>query len=407
MKHGKISAFDLFNLVPDADLCSLCESSQVDYQVKKLKGKTVLQLLLHGLLSRRELSWRILEVLTEGHRFRRLAGLPPDFGTDHSSLAERVSHIKVDYFKAVFERACHLAEQYCPAPVLASHKVVSCDSTFVKLAASLLKFEGMSDGTNLKKIQDRPSAMVKFSVGFNGIGVKGAKFYHTAEHKSDDLSLRELIGEQGWEDDEIAVFDRGLQSRNAFDEFGQKGIKFVTRLKRGAKGTIRYKNLGELTQIQQDEPIITDTLVIWHDLEVVLYGKTGRKTQNTYRLIEASIIESGEDIYFLSNIKDGLSCEQITEIYRKRWQIEVFFKFLKQEFNLRHFLSRNENGIQVVLYSTLIAAMLILVYKHLNKIEGYKIAKLRFINDLETEIMKKIVEMCEGKPELVDYFTIW
>ena len=407
MKHDKISALDLFKRVPDAELSALSQSCQVDYQVKKLSGKTILQLLLHGLLSGKELSWRILEVLTEGHRFRRLANLPSSFQTDHSSLAERVSHIKVDYFREVFERACSLAEQHCPAPILASHKIVSCDSTFIKLAASLLKFEGMSDGTNLKKMQERPSSMVKFSVGFKGIGVKGAKFYHTAEHKSDDISLRELIGEQGWDDDEIAVFDRGLQSRNAFDEFSQKGIKFVTRLKRGAQGTIRYKNLGPLTQIQQDEPIITDSLVIWQDLKVVLYGKTGRKTKNTYRLIEASIIESGEDIYFLSNVKDGLSCEQITEIYRKRWQIEVFFKFLKQEFNLRHFLSRNENGIQVVLYSTLIAAMLVLVYKHLNKIEGYKIAKLRFINDLETEIMKKIVELCQGKPELVDYFTIW
>src|SRR5262245_10810563 len=115
MKHAKISAFDLFKLLPDSELCAIGESSQVDYQVKKLKGKTVLQLLLHGLLSGRDLSWRILEVLTESDRFRRLANLPPGFETDHSSLAERVSHIKVDYFREVFERVCHLAEQHCPA----------------------------------------------------------------------------------------------------------------------------------------------------------------------------------------------------------------------------------------------------------------------------------------------------
>jgi Transposase DDE domain len=407
MKDKKISAFELFKLLPDGELDGLSQSTGVDYQAKKLHGKTVLQLLLYGLLSGKELSWRILEVLAESKRFQRLADLPVRFETDHSSLAERASHIKIDYFKAVFERVGVLMEQRCVPQAVASYKLVRCDSTFVNIAASLLKIGGMDAGVNTKKKKENHPVAVKFSVGFNGVRAKDAKFFHTPSHKSDDVSLRELIGEGDWDDKEIAVFDRGLQSRGAFDEFSDNHIKFVTRLKRGSKGTVKYKKMGEVTQIPEGQPIITDTLIIEQDLKVILYGKTGRKTNNTYRLIIAVIIESGEEIFFLTNITEQLTAQQITEIYRRRWDIEVFFKFLKQEFNFKHLLSRNENGIQVVLYTTLIAATLIFVYRHLNKIEGFKIAKLHFINDLEIEIMKKVVVICQGKPELVDYFTIW
>jgi IS4 transposase len=78
-----------------------------------------------------------------------------------------------------------------------------------------------------------------------------------------------------------------------------------------------------------------------------------------------------------------LSAKEITDAYRRRWDIEVFFRFIKQELNVSHLISLNKNGIEVMLYMTLIVAMLILIYKHANNI-GYKTAKRRF----EMEIRK-------------------
>jgi IS4 transposase len=70
---------------------------------------------------------------------------------------------------------------------------------------------------------------------------------------------------------------------------------------------------------------------------------------------------------------------EIAEIYRQRWDIEVFFRYLKQNLNLKHIVSRNENAIKVMLYMTLILSILIIVYKKKNKISSYKIAKLTHI----------------------------
>jgi len=62
-------------------------------------------------------------------------------------------------------------------------------------------------------------------------------------------------------------------------------------------------------------------------------------------------------------------------------------------------VSRNINGIKVMIYMTMILAILILSYKKLNKIIGYKIAKLKFEIDLDNSIIKEIVLLCGGNPD--------
>jgi len=76
-------------------------------------------------------------------------------------------------------------------------------------------------------------------------------------------------------------------------------------------------------------------------------------------------------------------------IVRQPGNIEVFFRFIKQELNASHFLSVSENGIKVMLYMTLIASMLLLLYKKLNDL-GYKTAKWRFTKE------------CGGDPALMN-----
>lgn len=407
MKKQAITAVKLLSFLPDSELMLLGKETKVDFQVKKLSGLLVFKLLLYGLLSGKELSWRILEVLIHGQRFSALAGLPNDFTTDHSSLSERVSKIEVDYFENVFKRTCEIMAEYCPAQEVASYKLIRCDSTFVNLATTLLKIGGMSSGVNTRKKKEAHPVAVKFSIGFNGMQLKDVKMFHTPEQKSDDVSLRELILEGVWDSKEIAVFDRGLQSRDTFDEFSGRQINFVTRLKKGSHGTIKYKKIRDITVMEENLPIETQTLYIQQDMEVILFGKKHRKTKSTYRLVIAKMKSNGELIFFLTNIIDDIGVVEITEIYRRRWDIEVFFKHIKQEFGFKHLLSRNENGIQVMLYMTLIAAMLISVYRSINAIEGFKIAKLWFISELDEEIMRIIVQMCQGNSDLMGYFTIW
>jgi IS4 transposase len=84
---------------------------------------------------------------------------------------------------------------------------------------------------------------------------------------------------------------------------------------------------------------------------------------------------------------DFLSAAEITDLYKSRWEIETFFKFIKQELNFKHLLSRNENGIKAVMYLTMITAILLTIYKKVNNIVGWAITKFKFMEDLQRVIM--------------------
>ena len=407
MKRPTFTAMQLLKLLPDEQLDLFAQETKVNFQTKKLWGQLIFKLLLYGLLSDKELSWRILEVLIHGRGFSSLADISHDFTTDHSSLAERVSKIEVAYFEKLLHHTSELMMERCPPEKVASYRLIRCDSTLVSIAASLLKLGGLPGGVNTSKLKKHHRVGIKFSVGFNGKQIKSAKFFHSREHVSEDFSLRELILETQWNPKEIAVFDRGLQSRQTFDEFSEHQIKFVTRLRRSPKGNIKHKKIRDITTIQADHPIETQTLRIYQDIEVKLYGKKGAQTKSNYRMVVGEIKSSAQPIVFVTNILEQISCMKIAEIYNRRWDIEVFFKHIKQEFGFKHLLSRNENGIKVMLCMTLIAAMLIFVYQHLNKLDSFKIAKHWFINDLDEEMIRITIKLCHENPDLMAYFTLW
>ena len=193
--------------------------------------------------------------------------------------------------------------------------------------------------------------------------------------------------------DNILVFDRGIQARATFDDFNENNLSFVTRL----NNYTRFETIKELKVIDNE----TERLFLEKDLEVILYDKRGKKTKHFLRLIIAKEKENGEVFYFLTNSKT-LTTKEVADIYKQRWEIEVFFKFIKQNLNFSHLLSRNLNGIKVIMYMTLITAILLIVYKKLNNLKGYKIPKLKFAQELEVIIIKDIVEKCGGNPNKVD-----
>ncbi len=116
-------------------------------------------------------------------------------------------------------------------------------------------------------------------------------------------------------------------------------------------------------------------------------------------IIAQSKSEKNKQYWFLTN-EFKLPAKEIAQAYRRRWDIEVFFRFLKQELHVSHLVSLNKNGIKVLLYMTLITAMLVLIYKKENNI-GYKTAKRRFFMELRNLSIAMIVAQCGGNPQLL------
>lgn len=146
----------------------------------------------------------------------------------------------------------------------------------------------------------------------------------------------------------INVFDRGYVDYKVFDQFVEDGVLFVTRLKDNAASWLVERYLVE----DYDN-------VQYHDL--VKIGSGPKKTKNAFRFIQMTD-ENGKVFKFLTNVFDK-TVEDICAIYKERWQIELFFKWIKQHFKVKHFFATSSNAVTNQIYIALIGFCLLALVK--------------------------------------------
>ena len=155
--------------------------------------------------------------------------------------------------------------------------------------------------------------------------------------ESDVRRARELTS--GLKEGEIVVFDRGYTDHGHFADLGERGVSWVTRMKEGTTYTVveRREVSGRV-----------------HEDEVIDLSNGTR-----CRRVRATVEVDGEDreMVFLTNHLEW-SADTVTELYRARWQIEVFFKQLKQTLKLSDLISYSANGIRWQIWMALLLHLL-------------------------------------------------
>jgi IS4 transposase len=150
----------------------------------------------------------------------------------------------------------------------------------------------------------------------------------------------------------IAVFDKGYNDYQTFDEFTENGVFFVTRLKSNAA----YESVKE-----NDIPSYIDDGVIKDEI-ICVDIKEGGSYLKTIELRRIAYWDNENKRFFefVTNLH-GMNAGHIALIYKKRWQIELLFKQLKQNFPLKFFLGDNENAIKIQIWCALIVNLLLTV----------------------------------------------
>ncbi len=219
--------------------------------------------------------------------------------------------------------------------------------------------------------------------------MSGRKNFHTNNfHK---------IPTQKKDHDNIYVIDRGLQATSKMAELDNSQIKFVGRLKESRV----YRETMPIVEDPTSEPTFDGLRLILDSKAVIGNGERRKNVDKIELEVRVVIVERLADskrFIFVTN-DFTLSYDQVAAFYKKRWDIEVFFRFIKQELNVSHLVSLNKNGMEVMLYMTLIVAMLILIYKKENAI-GYKTAKRRFTMEMRHIIIELAIITCGGNPDI-------
>lgn len=224
------------------------------------------------------------------------------------------------------------------------------DSTTVTLFKEVLKGAGRNPLKGKKKGGAKVFAKMNLAEGVpNYICIRSA-----ATNENMFLKVMELP-EHG-----IAVFDKGYNRYASFEKWDSSNRYFVTRKKDNA----RYEVLLDF-DCSHSEDIIKDQLISLN------YREKGGSRTVEVRLVSYSDPESGEILEFITNLK-GLDTLTIALLYKNRWVIEVLFKQIKQNFELKYFLSDSENGIKIQIWVALILNLLFTVlHKRIKEAEDF------------------------------------
>lgn len=382
VKQKAVRVDELLDLIGLSLLDDIVVELESDKWVAKLRTVVIFKLILYSLLDSERLSLRVMETNYNSPLFKALEASAIG-ETAHSSLKDRLIAIDVRFFERVYDQVINVLSRHYDEKQLDGYNIKRYDSTMIKVFSYLL--EGMKVGNTSKN-----KHQVKLTTELqNGFQVK-MHFSKDQSDLSEEVALKKLIEQSSHTKNDLIVFDRGIKSRETFVAFKDL-CQFTTRL----NDNNRHTFVREYQSIDSPNLKVHSSLEFIQDNIVYLHGDGNKIIKEEFRLIQVKRKEDGKMIFFLTNIMD-LSADLIAQIYKSRWQIEVLFKFLKQEMNLTHFVSNDLNAIQVMIYMTLIAAMLILVYKKMNNIKSDKIAKIQFFKELEAAVILALTDSQEG-----------
>jgi len=161
----------------------------------------------------------------------------------------------------------------------------------------------------------------------------------------------------------IVTMDRGYTDYALFGRWTLAGVFFVTRLKDNAVFTVETE-----FEVPQNRNITSDQFIR-------LTGQRAKKNcPSLLRRICLWDAENQREIVFLTNhMKFGSTT--IANIYKERWQIELFFKALKQNLRVKTFVGTSENALRIQIWTALIAILLLKWLHHLSK-AGWSLSNL-------------------------------
>jgi hypothetical protein len=335
----------LVGLIPDSLISSVARSTEADHYYKTFKCRDHLIAMLyacfHNCTSLREVTTG-LEASYNKFSHLKLKCIPR-----RSTLADANANRSVEFFRDLYLQLYQLYIGNLPdsrSVKSIESRLFIMDSTTVSLFSDIMKGVG--------------------SYGANGRKKGGAKAHVLLNAKADVPKLIDLT--PGASNDrvfmskvhlnkgDILVFDKGYHHFERWQQWTDQSINWVTRL----IDTEVYDCIEEKVVSEKEQ-----RKGVCRDQKILLGRGTGPSTcQITVRLVSYYVPHEKKMYHFLTN-NFRFKASTIADIYKKRWQVEIFFKRFKQTNPVKYFLGDNENAIHIQLWCAFIKDLLIKVIK--------------------------------------------
>jgi hypothetical protein len=255
-----------------------------------------------------------------------------------STLAYANEHRPWQLFETVFQQLLERARQVVyaqggPKKFRFKNKLMSLDASVIDLSVAMFdwaKFRRTKGAIKLHLLLDHDGYLPSFAV--------------VTEGKAHEIRVARTLR---FEPGTILAIDRGYTDYEWFVELTRQEVSFVTRLKDKAAYVVEAE-----CQVPKNRNVLKDELIWFPSVT-----RAGEEPV-LFRRVEVWDEDQQESLVFVSNLL-GFGATTIAAIYKERWQVELFFKALKQNLKIKTFVGTSANAVKTQVWTALIAMLLV------------------------------------------------
>ena len=379
----KVAVFSqIIKLIPRSHFEASVNRHGGDKRVRKLDCWTWFGALLFSQLSGHD-SIRCLERVFEAGN-SEVAGLGFQ-SVCRSTLSDANGSRPLGILKDIFGYALELATQSRGRNLDLGFPVYLLDSTFIELCLSLCPWAYYRRSDEATGRVRYAGVKVHTAIDLTGHLPEFLVIKEGTEKTNGDLKVaRETFR---FAPGSLVVFDRGYWSAPYFEELRRANVDFVTRPK---NNRLKFR-VVKSAKVNRTQGLICDQHVYLN----------GRGTKGVYggmlRKIGYRDPQTGKKLTFITNRLD-LPAEIICRLYKARWQVEIFFRTLKQNLKIKKFLGLNKNAVFAQIYTALIAYVL-MMYLKLTTRSSISMTELMAIVGTMLLLKHNIVALLQDQPQ--------
>ena len=354
MGHHSTVFGQFLKLVPRHDFDALAAIHHAGAPLRRMTRYSQFVALATGHLAKRHSLRDIVANLgAQASRLYHLGARP----VARTSLARVNEEQPWTLYEALFAKLYQRCQRLAPRHGFSfQNKLYALDSSLIDLSLSVFPWAHYALG----------KAAMKLHLGLDQDGMLPAFAVVTESRVSDLTGARALAFPRA----SIVVFDKGYSDYGWLHTLDQQGVFFVTRARSNIDATI------------QAERPVSGCDGVQRDCTIRFNGKRPRQLGiRPMRLVTYACPDTGKVYEFLTNI-DHLSARAIADIYKSRWQVELFFKWIKQNLKLKGFVGTSKNAVLTQIWIALCVSLLLAYLKFSARVEMslQQIARLLQLN---------------------------
>lgn len=369
MSHSSTVLAQLLKLVPRHEFQSLSKEHHAGQRLRKTSRWDQFTALFMAQLSGRQ-SLRDIEsnLLAQRHVLYH-AGAKPVARTSLARLNEQQPHT---LFEALFQRLLGRCRSHRSAHSFRfKNPLYSLDASLIDLSLQIFPWARIN----------HTKAAVKLHVGLNHGGML-PEFVALTDGTVPDLREAKAFS---FPRGSIVVCDKGYVDYGWYQALSAAGVYFVTRQKTRAVYRVVLNQ------------VVTPGQGVTSDQVIELNG-TNQKGIAPQRLRRVGYhdVETDKDYVFLTNHFD-LAAKTIAEIYKARWQIELFFKAIKQNLKIHAFIGNSRNAVMTQIWIALCAWLLLWFVRVISKTD-WSLQRLMRVLQMNVFAKRDLLELARGAP---------